>query len=221
MRNLIAIIFLFASISSAKAQSVNWEGEIHFVTTYTYFPPELANYKPYMPTTMDFYIRKNLVKKEGPTGFANGYQIHITNLSTHSGYTAMRVAENSIAYRRMPQDYQAEIDAYPTPTSIEYVNDTRTIAGFLCKKALVYMPNNSKPFIVFYTTQIPAEAFVVYKGLKGFPLYFEANNKGMLFYSEAKSIHPTKQEDSTFLLPEEYHVVPYEEFKQSLMKSMN
>lgn len=220
MRTFIATLLLIVSFSFAKAQSINWEGEIHFTTTYTYFPPELESYKPYMPVSMDFYIRKNLVCKEGPTGFANGYQIHIQNLITNSGYTAMRVSDNSIAFRKMPKDFQSDLDIMPNPISIEYIEETRTIAGFVCKKALVFLPTSTKPFVVYYTTQIPAEAFIVYKGLKGFPLYFEANRKGVLHFSEAQSIHPTKQPDSRFLLPKEYRVLPIDEFKQSLMEDL-
>ena len=213
---LVTILSLFSF--GGFTQSVKFEGEIHYVTTYTYFPPGLETYKPYLPITMDFYLRDNLVCKEGPTGLSNGYQIHIQNLTTNSGYTAMRVSENSVAYKKMPKDYASELNAMPTPTSIEYLDETHNIAGYPCKTALVYMPSTTKPFTVYYTTIIPKEAYVVYKGLKGFPLYFEGNMNGVLYYSEAKSIHPTKQDDSKFLLPKEYHVVSYEEFKTALIK---
>jgi GLPGLI family protein len=221
MQKIAFVIILFFMSFTAKSQSVIFEGEIHYVTTYTYFPKALERYKPYMPVTMDVYVRKNLVCKEGPTAFANGYQIHITNLTTNSGYTAMRVSDNTVAYRKTPQKYQAEFDALPTPTSIEYVNETRTIGGFVCKKALVYLPSSTKPFTVYYTNKIPAEAYVVYKGLKGFPLYFETNSNGVTSFSEAKSVRPTKQDDSKFLLPKEYRILPYEEFRQALMKEIN
>jgi len=214
-------IILFFSSFFSSAQSVNFEGEVHFVTTYTYFPAALEQYKPYMPVTMDIYIRNNLVCKEGPTAFANGYQIHITNLATNSGYTAMRVADNTVAYRKMPKDFKSEANALPTPTSIEYLNETRTIGGFVCKKALVYLPSQTNPFMVYYTTKLPAEAYVVFKGLKGFPLYFEGNMNGVTYFTEAKSVHPSKQADAKFLLPKEYHVLPYEEFKEVLIKELN
>ena len=221
MNKYILTFTLFLSFLMAKSQSVNWEGEVHYVTTYTYFPEALKGYKDYLPVTMDIYIRKNLVCKEGPTGLANGYQIHITNLATQNGYTAMTVADNQVAYRKGPAEYASESEAMPIPTSIEYVNETRTIAGFPCKKALVYLANSSKPFTVFYTNQLPSEAYIVYKGLKGFPLYFEGSMNGVTFYSEAKSVNPTKQADSKFLLPQEYHIVSYEEFKSTLIKDVN
>lgn len=220
MKNYILAFALFLSIPLAKAQSVNWEGEVHYVTTYTYFPEELLGYKDFLPVTMDIYIRKNLVCKEGPTAMANGYQIHITNLSTQNGYTALRVADNSVAYRKGPAEFKSEINTMPNPTSIEYLNETKTIAGFPCKKALVYLASSSKPFTVYYTNQLPSEAYVVYKGLKGFPLFFEGSMNGVTYYTEAKSIHPTKQGDEKFLLPEEYHIVSYEEFKNTLIKEI-
>jgi len=221
MNKILVALFLFISFSATLAQSVKFEGEVHYVTTYTYFPAALEGYRPYMPITMDIYIRDFLVCKEGPTAMANGYQIHIKNLTTNSGYTAMRVADNSVAYRNSPSDYASETSTMPTPTSIEYLDETRTIGGYPCKKALVFLPSSTKPFTVYYTTKLPAEAFVVYKGLKGFPLYFEGNMNGVTYYTEAKSVNPTKQDDSKFLLPKEYHVVSYEEFKNTLIKEVD
>lgn len=215
----IVITFFFASLT-AMSQSANFEGEIHFVTTYTYFPAQYETFKNDMPVTMDIYIRNHLICQEGPTALKNGYQIHIRNLQTNSGYTALRVADNAVAYRKMSADYVNEDASRPTPTNIEYLNETRTIAGFVAKKALVYMPNSTKPFVVYYSEQIPSEGYVIYKGLRGFPLYFEGNLNGVTYYSEAKSINPTPQEDSKFLLPKQFRVVSYEEFKSTLIKDI-
>lgn len=220
---MIKFVFGFVFVLTSffgMSQSVNFEGEVHFVTTYTYFPKELESYKNFLPVTMDVYLRNNLICQEGPTALANGYQIHIRNLKTNTGYTAMRSGDNSVAYRKTPANFESESKAMPNPTSIEYLSDTRQIAGFQCKKALVFLPNHSQPFTVFYTNQIPSEALVIYKGLKGFPLYFEGNMNGVTYYSEAKSINPTQQEDSKFLLPKDYHVLSYEEFKQALIKDL-
>ena len=219
MSKIIAVLFVFLGITSF-AQSVNFEGEVHFVTTYTYFPPELEKFKDYLPVTMDIYVRNNLMTKEGPTGYANGYQIHIRNFATNQGYTAMKVGDDAVAYRKSAKDYQTESAGMPTPTSIEYVEGTRKIAGFVCNKALVFLPGYTQPFTVYYTEKIPKEAFQVYKGLKGFPMYFEGDLKGVKYYSEAKSANPTPQSDSRFLLPKEYTVVSYEEFKSTLMKDV-
>ena len=221
MAKFLTTLTFILFILSGNAQSVNFEGEIHFVTNYTYFPPQLEQYKDYLPVTMDVYVRNNLVTKEGPTGFAGGYQIHIRNLLTNQGYTAMKVGDDAVAYRKGAKEFASENAAMTTPTSIEYVEGTRKVAGFVCKKALVFLPGNSKPYTVYYTDKIPKEAFEVYKGLNGFPMYFEGDMKGVKFYSEAKSANPTPQPDSRFLLPKEYTVVSYEEFKNTLMKDVN
>lgn len=217
----LSVVLLFlANIPQTMAQSVNFEGEIHFTTTYTYFPEHLLRYRDQLPRNSDVYIRDNLVCKKGPTGLVNGYQIYIKNLATMTGYNAMQVGETSVAYRLTNQDYQAEMNSMAVPLSIEYVDETKQIAGFLCKKALVYMPGSTQPFTVYYTEKIPAEAYVVYKGLKGFPLYFEGNMNGVQFYSEAFAVNPTKQSDAQFLLPPNYKVLSKEEYRNALIKDI-
>lgn len=209
------IIVLTSSFTPAP-QTVIFEGEIHYTTTYTYFPAHLERYRSVMPTTLDMYIRRNLVKMEGPTGMANGYMIRIKNLSTHTGYLAMSVGNTYAAYRQGPAEFQSEVDNMTTPTSIEYIDETKNIAGYICKKALVYMPSSTKPFTVYYTNKIPAEAYnIVYKGLKGFPLYFEKSDNGVTSFTQAISIHPQKQEDTKFLLPEKFKLLSMEEFKNA------
>jgi GLPGLI family protein len=217
---LSLILLCIANLSQGIAQSVNFEGEIHFTITYTYFPDHLKRFQDQLPRNSDVYVRNNLVCKKGPTGMVNGYQIYIKNLATHTGYNAMQVGETSVAYRLTAQDYQTELNSMTAPVSIEYLNETKQIAGYLCKKALVYMPSSTQPFTVYYTDKIPAEAYVIYKGLKGFPLYFEGNMNGVTYYSQAFAINPTQQSDAQFLLPKNYKLLSKEEYRNALIKDI-
>lgn len=219
MRQLLFAIFIISS-ASLFAQATPFEGAVHFTVEYTKVPENLQPYAQNLPTTFDLYIRNFLVCKAGPTALVNGYQIDIRNVRTKSGYMGTQVGGTAVAYRKYPKDYQVDLDAMPTPTSIKYIDETKTIAGFVCKKALVYFANNTNPLVVYYTTSIPANTHVIYKGLKGFALYFEMNNNGMELIATAKSVNPGKQEDSRFLMPAKYRLLSHAEYNQALIQEL-
>jgi hypothetical protein len=213
MRALITLIFISVfNISLVLGQELNFEGEIHYKIEYTYFPGNSTSLKDKLPTSIHVYVRDNLVCRQGPTTLQNGYLIEIINLAKNQGYFGWKY-NNGSAYRRTTStDITNDYVALPLPVNIEYLNETKNFGGFVGKKALVFMDNNSEPYTVYYTNQIPTAAFSVYQNLKGFPLYYEGSMNGILFKVYATSVSPKPQPDARFTMPTEYKLLSKEEF---------
>ena len=186
--------------------------------TYTFFPPELMAYKDKMPESMTFIIKGKKVRREGPTGFG-GYQIFILDFEKEDGYVAMQVGNGKLGYRLTHEDFKAMIAQQIRPDKIEYTDESKTIAGFLCHKALVYYKGLNHPLDVFYTPHIPAFAQDAIVGINGFPLYYEMSKKGMTYFAEAVHINPGSVDDSMFEFPKGYTIVTKEEFRNELINS--
>lgn len=204
IKRLFFCITFFTTLFTVNAQSLNFEGEIHYKIEYN--APEGYNQSllEKQPTSHHIYIRKNLVCRQGPTMLENGYLIEIINLVKKQGYIGYQLKNNAAYCPTTAQELENDYLALPLPYDIEYLNETKNIGGYIGKKALVFMSQNQPPFVVYYTNQIPTEAFAVYQGLKGFPLYYEGTINGLQYTCYASKVNPKPQSDERFKMPSEY-----------------
>ncbi len=221
MKPLFAFIFLtvlMMATSFTPAPPPAFEGEISMKTTYTYFPPELMAYKDRMPTEMKFFIKGKKVRKEGPTGFG-AYQTYIYDFEKETGYVLLSFPTGKIGYKMDHNDFLEEQKLIPVPEKVEETGESKTIAGYVCNKALVTVKDFHRPLTVYYSANIPAFAYQPYAGLKGFPLWYEGTSKGVNFFVEALSVHPKTLDDSIFVFPSDYTLLTKEAFFEELKKS--
>ncbi len=54
--------------------------------------------------------------------------------------------------------------------NIEYLDETKTIAGYTCKKAIMKDESGQLSMTAYYTEKINNQAEKKFAGLKGFPL---------------------------------------------------
>lgn len=108
-------------------------------------------------------------------------------------------------------------------TIIKYTGETKTIAGYKCKKAEITGKEiKGNAVEVFYTEEILTnEIKPVYEGLKGFPMEYSINQGGMKMKLTAKTVSKEKVPDSKFEIPKEgYIVTTLEELQNTMMKQM-
>lgn len=106
---------------------------------------------------------------------------------------------------------------------INYTTETKTIAGYVCKKAEVVMDDASGMIMnVYFTEEIPLnEINPVYKGLKGFPLEYTMNMGGVTIKFIATTITKEKIDKSVFDISKEGYIeTTTEALQQELMKQM-
>lgn len=118
---------------------------------------------------------------------------------------------------------KAEEEKEEAQTELKYVDGTKEIAGYKCKKAqmtITQADGSKHNFEVYYTEDIPYISGFKnsIKELKGFPLEYGTFNPeySMTLYFTAKSISKEMIADSKFDVPEGYT----ETTKEALMKSI-
>ncbi len=89
-------------------------------------------------------------------------------------------------------------DKQPTVT-VKELTETKEIAGYTCKKAELTIEGQTDPVVVYYTDQILNNGYnSQIKGIKGYPLEFEAAQSGMKISYAAKSVTKEAVDDSKF-----------------------
>jgi GLPGLI family protein len=114
-------------------------------------------------------------------------------------------------------------EAKAPETKIKYVDETKTIAGYNCKKAEVTVKSKEGKedvMNVYYTEDIPtSDLKAAYKGLKGFPMEFAMNQGGLKMTFTTKSVSRDPVPDSKFDIPKEgYKETTMEDFQKSMQQ---
>ncbi len=133
--------------------------------------------------------------------------------------------------QRIQQQFNPEV-------FIEYLSETKKIAGMECKKAVIRFKNrkgDEEQQIVWYSPEfILGEGFRVrdmmrmanipgLNKLKGFPMEFETTrqNGAKVHYQVTKVDLNAKVDDKTFVIPKDYDVKPMSEMRQQGGRSGN
>lgn len=146
----------------------------------------------------------------------------IVDNKNKNSVTLMDIMGKKFLIRMNEADIKKEQDASPEIT-IRYTGETKLIAGYQCKKAEIIVKGGKENAInVFYTEELPTNDIKpVYKGLKGFPLEYSANQGGMEMKFTAKSISKIAVADSKFEIPKQgYTETTIEELQKTMMKQM-
>jgi len=164
-----------------------------------------------LPSEMIVYITKGHVRIEQKTMM--GDQNVITDTKAKTTVLLMNMMGKKMAIT-MNDDGKEQ----PTPT-IVYSKETKTIAGYECKKAIYTTKDQAgeeQELEVFYTEEIPSEANDKLPGLKGYPLEYSINAQGMLMTLAAKSVSKEKVSKKLFEIPEGYEEMSMEDFMKSM-----
>ena len=105
----------------------------------------------------------------------------------------------------------------------KYTDETKEVAGYKCKKAEVTIKTKEgkeETLNVFYTEEIPtSDVKSVYKGLKGFPLEYVINQKGMKMQFTATKVSKESIADTKFEISKDgYTETTMEELQKAMMK---
>jgi GLPGLI family protein len=110
---------------------------------------------------------------------------------------------------------------------IKYVDGTKVIAGYTCKKAQVTTTNpangQSNTLDIYYTDELPVYegSKGEFKGLKGFPLEFASSQRGMIFSFAATEVKKQSLSDDIFVAPTGCKLMTQQEIMQEMQKNMS
>lgn len=146
----------------------------------------------------------------------------IIDEKTKEVVTLMDIMGQKYLIRMNAEDVKKEQASDPQ-ISIKYVDGTKDIAGYACKKAEVTVKGKDgkeETVTIYYTEEIPtSDIKSVYKGLKGYPMEYQVTQSGVKMTFTAKSVSKDPVPDSKFEIPKDgYKVVTMEEFQKSMME---
>ncbi len=206
---LVAAIGLLAFTPAGDSKK-NFEGKITYAISYEDLPEEMEEFSHLLPKEMTMFVKDEKVRIEQNTGMGN--TITIMNNSTREGYILMHMLGWKNAYKISPEDEEEKNKKKPRINYID--NDTKTIAGYTCKKAEIWMDEDEdEPLVLYYTEDLPSGTHREYKYVKGFPMEYTIHNSGMSLTMSVASISKEKVPDAYFEVPEGYAIKSYEELK--------
>ena len=125
----------------------------------------------------------------------------------------MQIAEEKLAIQ-----VQESSDSNEVKEKVTYLDQTKEIAGYSCKKAVLNTYDNKKEeantIELFYTDEISSIYDLKFRNIKGTPLEFTVKSKGMTITYTAKLISTDQQNDHLFEIPEDFTILSMSEFKR-------
>lgn len=206
MKRLLLLSFLALSYVNSSAQE--FEGIITFGISYESLPDEMKEAVAMLPKEQTFFIKNNKSKFVQNSSMSSTIVISDSKSNT-----------STVLMDAMGQKYKMTIDTdelgdmekvSSDEIKIEYVNETKTIAGYVCKKAVVQMEGFDQEAIFYYTEEIAPLMLSGMEGLnlKGLPLEYIISMDGMTMIMKASKVDKTTIPDSTFDIPEGYAEMP-------------
>lgn len=200
---LITIIAILFSLNCTYAQSMS-AGKVIYAISYpesTLDEQTLAM----MPSEATMYFNNDKTRMEMQMGMG----MNMVTLADNKSKTAtvlMDMMGNKTAMTMTEDDINKEAKN-AGEYEIKQTDETKTIAGYLCKKAVVTLKDKNS-FNVWYTDQIRVKNSNwnnQFKNIDGFLMEFRMDqNTGLSMQMTAKKITDEKPGDEMFVVPEGY-----------------
>jgi len=153
----------------------------------------------------------------------------VTDNQTGIGFTLFdgiglkMAADLTKEYIEKEKAKSAEKESASKP-QINYIDETKTIAGYKCKKAEI-IEESSEPIIVFYTEDIvlpkndnssTLSMISGFKDLKGFPMEYIIESDGSSMKFMVNEVLTKKPKASLFSIDDDYTKMPIDEMMRML-----
>lgn len=203
-------------VMGTPATAQSFEGVITYKISYENLPEEMAAYESMLPTEAISTLKGHMYKMEQPLSMGMK-QVTIMDNKEESGVLLMDMMgrKNAIV---LDKESRKEFESEKDEPEIKYLNETKMIAGYECKKAeMKFEAENgeSGKMIIYYTDKIAPKDMNQVKGLKGFPLQYSTNAGQFIMTLTAESVNKGKVSDEEFTIPEGYEHITFEEFRKT------
>lgn len=211
LKSIPNFFILFFILSSVLAQS-NFEGKIVYGISYEDMPAEMQQMESMLPKEMMIHMKGN--KSRIKQNQVMGSMIIVSDMDAKNGFMEMNMGGQQIRINISTEDFEKETNKMP---NIEYLDETKTIAGYVCKKANMKDESGQLAMTVFYTEKINNQAQKEFAGLKGFPLQYAMTQQNMKVIMTAEAVTEEPVPDDIFNKSEGYNDMTQEELQQMMM----
>ena len=199
----------------AKAQKAPFTGTIVFDVKAEGEIPEQA--KAMMPTEMTLKLSPD--KQSMSMNFGMMEQKTISDVATQESNSMMNVMGQKLVMKVTAAQMKEQRSAQGETSGVKLLTDTKTIAGYLCKKAVITKKVKDGADVtmeVFYTDDIDVSNFKFSNAipeLNGFPMEYTMKSGPMAFKMVARSVKKENIAASEFVVPSDYKQVTQEELR--------
>ena len=210
---LLLFVLMAANIICVNAQKID-EGKVVYEISYpdADMPDEQM---AMMPTESTMFFKDNQSRVEMRMGmgmsqvmiFDNKNKVMTMLMDMMGSKSAIKFTEDDIKKQKVKED-KGEL-------SIKKTDETKEIAGYNCKKAVVTGKDGS--FDVYYTDEITyknGDWVSEYKGLEGFPLQYKMTQNKLTMQLTAKNVSKEKVDAGIFAIPADYKLMTMEEMQK-------
>ena len=220
MKNIFLITtFLVVFFSSAFAQSTTNKGYISYNVAVDSDQPAAMFFA--MGTSLELAFKGEKTKVIAKVG-TNTVKITADN-SISKAISLMDVLNDKKAVKMTEKDFAeakkglADLKSNPK----KFTEETKTIAGYTCKKVLMKDTKSGTNIIIYVTNKIKPEgemAQELFNQFKGFPLGIMARNQGTTVRITAKKVSTAAPSDSVFSMavPEGYKLTTVKELENTV-----
>lgn len=211
MRFLVPAVALFTLSFILPGKSPVFEGKVVYSISYEELPAEYEAYVSMMPKEMTMYIKNEKARIEQNTGM--GTTITIVDKTKNETIILMDMMGMKNAYKGASDEKK---DGSTEKPVIKLSSETKTIAGYTCKRADVTtkVDNEEVTNTIWYTDQLPSGLTKGVDGIDGFPMEYSVKASGMTMAMTVKSITAEKVPDSYFTIPDGYSVKSMDELQK-------
>ncbi len=211
---LFFLISVFVFAGYGKAEAKDFTGVIIYSITYEGddIDPQTA---AMMPKTMKIFIKGNKSRMEMNTGMGN--TVVIFDADKKDAVTLMDIMGQKFAMTMTAEEIESQVAEAPD-VNVEVTDETKEIAGYTCKKAIVKEKGeNGSEHIVYFTDELGSGVLnynnPVYKDIDGVMLEYSSSQESMTMKFSAIKVEKKKVSDKDFEIPEGYKVMTMDEFK--------
>ncbi len=217
-RILMLAVFITAILSTstqAQKKSKNAEGKIVYEIT---LDGEVEGMMAAMlPSEIVMKFKGSKCRTEMATAMAENITLS-DQKDPSSGLILLDVMGSKYAMKVDPAKVEEQKKSLPEFEVIAST-ETKDIAGYKCKKAIMKNKSNNEETYIYYSEELPYlenSLTSQYKNISGMPLEFNTKLNGITMTIRAKSIEKIKIADAEFVASSEYKLVTEEQLMKEL-----
>ncbi len=219
MKRILMLAVLITAIVSTSTQaqkkSKNAEGKIVYEIT---LDGEVEGMMAAMlPSEIVMKFKGSKCRTEMATAMAENITLS-DQKDPSSGLILLDVMGSKYAMKVDPAKVEEQKKSLPEFEVIAST-ETKEIAGYKCKKAIMKNKSNNEETYIYYSEELPYlenSLTSQYKNISGMPLEFNTKLNGITMTIRAKSIEKIKIADAEFVASSEYKLVTEEQLMKEL-----
>ena len=208
--SLVTSVFLLPTLivgSCTNMEPAVSEGIITYDISYPR-PIEDKWMEKLMPKEMEMQFKNNNINTELSFGLGMIKIGYITNTEDKKLHQMLKFMRKRNVSHRNAEEVEELLSQVPNH-KIELLADTKTIAGFLCHKAVVKVESTSDPYIydLWYTKEIKIKEpnwFTQFKSIPGVLMEYRLEKFNVIMHFTAIDVENSKINDTKFEIPEKY-----------------